>query len=112
MSSSASASSASVEVPLGVLVEVVLDHEAPVVVDAAHQLLELQAHEPAVDAELDDVALDLLGDAPHHLGALQHGDDVAQRDEVLDLEGRQRRSTPRRAGSCSARASAAPGWPG
>ena len=25
----------------------------------------------------------------HHLGALQHADDVAQRDEVLDLEGGQ-----------------------
>ena len=31
-----------VDVPVGVLVEVVLDHEPPVVLDAAHQLLELQ----------------------------------------------------------------------
>ena len=77
------------EVALGVLVEVVLDHEAAVVVDAAHELLELQAHEPAVVAELDDVSVDLLGDAAHHLGALQHGDDVAERDEVLDLERRR-----------------------
>ena len=54
------------------VVEVVLDDEAAVVLDAAHELFELQAHQPAVDAELDDVALDLLGDAAHHLGALQH----------------------------------------
>ena len=54
------------------------------------QLLELEPDEPAVDAELDDVALDLLGDAPHHLGALQHDDDVADGDEVLDLERRER----------------------
>ena len=66
--------------------EVVLDHEAAVVLDAAHELLELEAHEAAVDAELDDVSLDLLGDAAHHLGALEHGDDVADGDEVLDLE--------------------------
>ena len=35
--------------------------------------------------------LDLLGDAAHHLGALEDGDDVADGDEVLDLEGGQRR---------------------
>ena len=72
MPSSASASSASSRCHAGVLVEVVLDHEAAVVVDAAHELVELEAHEAAVDAELDDVELDLLGDAAHHLGALQH----------------------------------------
>ena len=76
-----------VDVPVGVLVEVVLDHEAAVVLDAAHQLLELEAHEAALDAELDDVELDLLGDAAHHLGALEHADDVAHGDEVLDLDG-------------------------
>ena len=57
------------------------------------QLLELEADEPAVDAELDDVGLDLLGDAPHHLGALQQHDHVAEGDEVLDLEGRQALAT-------------------
>ena len=36
---------------------------------------------------LDDVAVDLLGDAAHHLGALQDGDHVAHGDQVLDLEG-------------------------
>ena len=70
--------------------EVVLGHQAAVVLDAAHQLLELEQHEPAVGAELDDVPLDLLGDPPHHLGALQHGGDVADGHEVLDLERRQR----------------------
>ena len=76
-----------VDVPVGVLVEVVLDDQAAVVLDAAHQLVELQADEPALDAELDDAELDLLGDAPHHLGALEHGDDVAHGDEVLHLDG-------------------------
>ena len=76
-----------VDVPVGVLVEVVLDDEAPVVLDAAHELLELEPHEAALDAELDDAELDLLGDPAHHLGALQHGDDVADGDEVLDLDG-------------------------
>ena len=38
----------------------------------AVQLVELQAHQPGVDAELDDRRLDLLGDAAHHLAALQH----------------------------------------
>ena len=76
-----------VDVPVGVLVEVVLDHEAAVVLDAAHELLELEPHEAALDAELDDAELDLLGDAAHHLGALEHGDDVAHGDEVLDLDG-------------------------
>ena len=70
--------------------EVVLGHEAAVVLDAAHQLLELEQHEAAVGAELDDVALDLLGDAAHHLGPLEDGDDVAHGHEVLDLERRQR----------------------
>ena len=70
--------------------EVVARHEPAVVVHAAGELFELERDEPAVVAELDDVTLDLVGDAAHHLGALEHGRDVAQRDEVLDLEGRQR----------------------
>ena len=78
-----------VDVPVGVLVEVVLDHEAPVFLDAAHQLVELEADEAAFGAELDDAELELLGDPPHHLGALQHVDDVAHGDEVLHLDGAQ-----------------------
>ena len=33
---------------------------------------------------------ELLGDAAHHLGALEHGHDVADGDEIFHLEGRQR----------------------
>ena len=70
--------------------EVVLGHQAAVFLDAADELLELEHHQPAVGAELDDVALDLLGDSAHHLGPLEHGGDVADGHEVLDLERRQR----------------------
>ena len=77
------------EVPVVLLVEVVDDDQAALVLHPGQELLELEAHEAAVDAELDDVALDLLGDAQHHLGALQHHDDVADGDEVLDLERRE-----------------------
>ena len=55
------------------------------------QLVQLQPDEAALGAELDDVALDLFGDPPDHLAALQHRDHVAQGDEVLDLEGGERR---------------------
>src|SRR3546814_19424469 len=51
------------------VLEVVLQDEPPVVLHATHELLELEAHEAAVDAELDDVELDLLSDSPHHLRA-------------------------------------------
>ena len=44
----------------------------------------------AVGAELDDVVGDLVADPAHHLEALQHAGDVADGDEVLDLERRQR----------------------
>src|SRR4051794_31392656 len=57
-------------VPLGIGMEVVEDHETAIVVDATHELFELQPNEAAVDAQLDDVTLDLLGDAADHLGAL------------------------------------------
>ena len=92
--------------------EVVLGDEAAVVLDAAHQLLELQQDQPAVGAELDDVALDLLGDAAHHLGPLQHGDDVADGHEVLDLERRQRAAHRVEPVLVALRGSAAPGRPG
>ena len=68
---------------------VVADDGPAVVLDTPHQLFELEQDEPAVDAELDDVALDLLGDATNHLGPLEHRDHVADGDEVLDLQRRQ-----------------------
>ena len=65
------------EVPVVLLVEVVDDHQPALVLHPGQHLLELQAHQAAVDAELDDVGLDLLGDAQDHLGALQQHHDVA-----------------------------------
>ena len=70
--------------------EVVLGDETPVVLHSADQLVELEHHEPAVGTELHHVSLDLLGDAAHHLGTLQHGGDVADGHEVFHLECRQR----------------------
>ena len=81
---------ASSSVQSSAAVEVVAHDEPALVLDAAQDLLELQADEPTVDAELDDVLVDLLGDARDHLGALQQHDHVAERDEVLDLERGQR----------------------
>ena len=52
--------------------EVVLDDEEAVVLHVADQLVELQADQPGVGAELDDVVVDLVGDAAHHLAALEH----------------------------------------
>ena len=66
--------------------QVVGDHEVELVVDLAVQLVELQAQQPGVDAELDDHRLDLVADAVHHLAALHDGDDVAQRHDVLQLD--------------------------
>ena len=73
------------------LQQVVAQHEAPVVVGAAHQLLELQADEPTVGAELDDGHLGLVRDPAHHLGSLQEADHVAHGDEVLHLQRRELR---------------------
>ena len=70
--------------------QVVADDELAVVAEAAGELLELEREQPAVDAELDDVAGDLVADPAHHLEALEHAGDVAHGDEVLDLERRQR----------------------
>ena len=42
--------------------------------------------QPAVGAQLDDVAGDLLRDAPDHLQALDDDRHVADRDQILDLE--------------------------
>ena len=54
--------------------------------DADHRLLELHLDQPALGAELDDVALDLDRHARHELGALEDGEDVVQRDAALELE--------------------------
>ena len=66
--------------------QVVGDDEVELVVDVAVELVELQPQQPGVDAELDDHRLDLVGDAVHHLAALDDGDDVAQRHDVLQLD--------------------------
>ena len=72
---------------VGVVVgQVVPNHVPTLVLDAGEQLVELEASQPAVGAELDDVALDLLGDPADHLGPLEDGDHVAHRDQVLDLQ--------------------------
>ena len=65
---------------------VVLRHQPPVFLDATDELLELEHHQPAVGAELDHVALDLVGDPPHHLGTLEHGRDIPHGDEVFHLQ--------------------------
>ena len=65
---------------------VVGEHQLDLVVDLAVQLVELQAQQPGIDAELDDHRLELGGDAAHHVAALHHGGDVAHGDDVLDLE--------------------------
>ena len=70
--------------------QVVADQQPAVLLDAGQHLVELQREQPAVGAELDDEALDLVGDAPHHLQPLADAHRVADGDEVLDLEGRQR----------------------
>ena len=54
--------------------------------DADHRLLELHLDQPALGAELDDVALDLDRHAGHQLGALEDGQDVVQRHAALELE--------------------------
>ena len=68
---------------------VVVDDEVELVLDVAVRLVELEAEQAGLDAELDDHRLDLLGDAQHHLAALQHGGDVAQRHGVLQLGRRE-----------------------
>ena len=60
------------------------------VVQAGAQLLGLEVDEAAVRSQLDQVALDLLGDAPDHFAGLEHGHHVAHRDGVLHLEAGQR----------------------
>ena len=55
----------------------------------AGELLQLEAEEAAVGAELHDVVGDLVLDPAHHLEALEDVRDVADGDEVLDLERRE-----------------------
>ena len=70
--------------------EVVADDQGAVGVDADHQLFELEREQPAVGAELDHVAVDLVGDAAHHLQPLHDRDRVAHGDQVFDLQRGQR----------------------
>ena len=56
---------------------------------AADQLLELQLELTAVGAEFDHVLIDFEADPSDHLQPLHDRHHVAQRDEVLDLGGRQ-----------------------
>ena len=66
--------------------QVVGDDEVELVVDVAVQLVQLQAQQPGVDAELDDHRLDLVADPVHHLAALHDGDDVTEGHDVLQLD--------------------------
>ncbi len=50
------------------------------------QLVELHADEPALLAELDAVALDLLSHPGRHLSALEHDEHVVERHGALELE--------------------------
>ncbi len=68
---------------------VVADHELEGHGDAVGQLGRLQPDQSTVLTELDQVAVDLLGDPQDHLGRLHHPDDVADRHGVLDLEDRE-----------------------
>jgi len=70
--------------------QVVADQQAAVLLDAGEHLVELQRQQAAVGAELDDESLDLVGDPPDHLQPLADAHRVADRDEVLDLQRRQR----------------------
>ena len=71
---------------VGRLGEVVVQEGGLVAGHADHRLLELHLDQPALGAELDDVALDLDRHAGHELGALEHGEDVVQRHAALELE--------------------------
>src|SRR3954453_24076316 len=74
------------EALLGVLGEVVVDEGRLVGGDADHRLLELHLDQPALGAELDDVALDLDGHAGHELGPLEDREHVVKCHAALELE--------------------------
>ena len=76
---------------VGVLGEVVVHERGLVGGGADHRLLELHLDEPALGAELDDVALDLDGHARHELGALEDREDVVEGRAALELQGGQAR---------------------
>ena len=71
---------------VGVLGQVVVDERGLVGGDADHRLVELHLDQPALGAQLDDVALDLDRHAGHQLGALEHGEDVVQGGPALELQ--------------------------
>ena len=59
------------------------------VADPGAELLGLQVDQAPVRAQLDQMLVDLLGDAAHHFARLQHGHHVAHRDRVLHFEAGQ-----------------------
>src|SRR5206468_3931640 len=67
--------------------EVVLDESGPVSRYADQHLLEQRLDQPALGAELDDVALDFDPHSRDHLGALEHGESVVEGHSSLELEG-------------------------
>ena len=99
------------EVLLGVLDRVVADQRRLVGGDADHRLLELHLDQPALGAELDDVALDLDRHPGHQLGPLQDREHVVEDAAALELEHGQPRRRPGRAARGTCRASPGPGWP-
>ena len=74
------------EVLVAVLSEVVVDQRGLVGGGPDHRLLELHLDQPALGAELDDVALDLDGHPGHELRALEHGEDVVEGRAPLELQ--------------------------
>ena len=65
---------------------VVADQRGLVGGDADHRLLQLHLDQPALGAELDDVALDLDRHPGHQLGPLQDGERVVEDAAALELE--------------------------
>ena len=70
---------------------VVVDDRRLVARDVLHELVELHADQAALAAELDAVALDLLGHPRRHLGALDDHEHVVEHDGALELERGQAR---------------------
>ena len=70
--------------------QVVPGDQLPLRLHAGEQLVQLQGQQPAVGAELDDVALDLVRDPAHHLQPLGDAHRVPDGDQVLDLQRGQR----------------------
>ncbi len=71
----------------GRLGDVVADDQLAFRLDAGDQFLQLEGEQPAVRAELDDVLGDFRGDPADHFQALGDRGDVADRHQVLDLQG-------------------------